>query len=643
MITASRRILLALPLSLTIGTAVPALAQDLPFVRWNDNERVAGVLADDVLSLDLEVVEARWGFLGEDAPAVAIYSFRERGGEPLNPGPLIRVPLGTTVDVSVANRLDVPLVVHGLSARRTAVMDSLVVEPGRIARTVFVADAEGTYYYWGTTGDHGFGRDEEDSQLTGVFIVDPPGADPSLDEKILVMSVWTDLLEREGEAEPDFFANENFMINGRPWPHTERLSYALGDTVRWRLVNAIPFGHPMHLHGFYFRVDARGDNRRDRIFWPAERRLAVTEFFDSGETATLTWVAERPGGWIFHCHISYHVVANVAPGKYASGEARDHDLLSGHHGGDPDRHVEDGMGGLLMGITVVPPDGWRPNEPKRRANRLFVVSDSVPGERRRFGYVLASADGEPPPGPVRWPGATLVAWEGEPTSVTVINRSAEPTQVHWHGLEVDSYYDGVVGVGGHPGSLTPAILPADSFEMRITPPRAGSFMYHTHVDDIRQQSAGLYGAFVVLEEGEEWDPTRDLVFLLSTNSDEDFSLLLNGTREPPPLVLRAGETYRLRLMNITLFHAGLRVRLVRDGYPVRWRALAKDGADLPRHQRIVDPAERHVSVGETFDFEWQAPREPAELALEVRSFRGELLVTQRVRIEAAALEASGAR
>lgn len=638
MLATSRRIDLSLLVVLTVGTAAPALAQDLPLVLWNDNDQVAGVLEDDVLTLDLEVVEARWSFLGEDAPTVEIYAFRERGGQPLNPGPMIRVPLGNSVEVSVANLLEIPVVVHGLSVRRTAAMDSLVVGPGQVAKTSFVADAQGTYYYWGTTGGRGFDRADEDSQLTGAFIVDPVGAVAPANERILIMSAWTRLLETDSVDNLDFIANENFMINGRPWPRTERFSYALGDTVQWRVINAIPFGHPMHLHGFYFRVDAKGDNRQDRIFWPAEARLAVTEFFDSGETAAFTWIADRPGGWIYHCHISFHVVANVAPGQYASGDARVNDLLSGHHGGDPNRHVEEGMGGLMMGITVVPPEGWQPNEPKRTENRLFVVSDSIPDERRRFGYVLAGSDGEPPPGPVRWPGSTIVAWKGEPTSVMVINRSPEPTQIHWHGLEIDSYYDGVVGVGGHPGSLTPAIMPADSFEMRITPPRAGSFRYHTHVNDIRQQSAGLYGGFVVLEEDEEWEPERDLVFLLSTNSDEELSLLLNGTREPAPLVLNAGETYRFRLMNITLFHAGARVRLIRDGYPVRWRALAKDGADLPTHQRTVDFADRIVSVGETIDFEWRAPEEAAELSLEVRSRRGELFVVQPVRVEAPVAE-----
>ena len=48
----------------------------------------------------------------------------------------------------------------------------------------------------------------------------------------------------------------------------------------------------------------------------------------------------------------------------------------------------------------------------------------------------------------------------------------------------------------------PAIAPGDSFEARFTPPRAGTFIYHTHIDDIRQPSSGLYGAIIVLEPGQ---------------------------------------------------------------------------------------------------------------------------------------------
>jgi hypothetical protein len=68
----------------------------------------------------------------------------------------------------------------------------------------------------------------------------------------------------------------------------------------------------------------------------------------------------------------------------------------------------------------------------------------------------------------------LVLTRGEPTSIVVVNRSGAPTAVHWHGIELDSYFDGVVGWGGVPGRTTPAIRPGRSFEVRVTPPRAGS-------------------------------------------------------------------------------------------------------------------------------------------------------------------------
>jgi len=614
-------------LGIAFAGALPAQTE-LPVVTWHDNVRSAGRLENGVLTLELEVVRARWFYLGNERPAAEIVAFREEGREPENPAPMIRVPLGTEVDVTVRNPLESTLVVHGLSSRRVAQLDSLVVPPGETGRARFVADAPGTWYYAGTTMGEPLGeRLIEDSQLTGALVVDPVEATPSPNERIMILSIWA--AGRDEHGEPD--QTETFAINGRPWPLTERFTYDLGDTVRWRLINATERGHPMHLHGFYFQVDAKGDLARNETFWPAERRLAATEHLRQGETADLSFVPDRPGGWPFHCHITWHAVANAAIGQFGSWLEREAYLKGTHAHVDPNRHVEEGMGGLMIGFYVRAPEGWRPTEVAERRHRLFVHSDSVPGERRRFAFVMGKDGRDPAADTVVWPGPTIVAWKGEPTSVTVINRTAEPTQVHWHGLEIDSYYDGVAGVGGYPGSATPAILPGDSFTMRITPPRAGSFMYHTHFTDLRQQSAGLYGGFVVLEPAQEWDPETDRVLLLSTDSDPDYSLLLNGTREPAALELRAGTTYRFRLMNITLHHAGARVRLVRDGFPVLWRSLAKDGADLPAGQRTVDFADRVTSVGETYDFEYR-PKEAGEMHLEVRSFVGETLVDQLVNV-----------
>ncbi len=600
-----------------------------PKIAPNDNLYPAGTLEDGVLELELEVREGIWHLLGDDVPGGEILAFAEVGKQPQIPGPMIRVPLGTTVNVTVTNPLDSTLVIYGLSARRVASLDSLIVPSGETRKARFTTDVEGTYFYWGTTtGAPIDDRPYEDSQLGGAFIVDPPGGG-SPPDRVLVLGVWVDGVTEDGE--PDFW-REFLVINGRPWPHTERFTYDMGDSIRWRLINASFATHPMHLHGFYYRVDARGDVARDTIYWPQQQRMAVTERLTPGTTMSMVWSPNRPGGWIFHCHNSFHVITNPKLGPERDGRAERRPMLflgTGAH--DPNHHVVEGMGGLLLAMYIRPPEGWEPTEPKRRQLRLFVQSDSTDAEeRRQFAYVLQEGDLEPAPDSVRLPGSPIVTWKGEPTSVWVINRSTEATQVHWHGLEIESYFDGVVGIGGYPNRLTPAILPGDSFEMRITPPRAGSFMYHTHVNDLRQQSAGLYGAFVILEEGEAWEPERDRIILIG-NSPVVRGPVLNGSKEPAPTELKAGETYRLRLMNITLGNGNLRVRLLLNGVPVLWRPVAKDGFDLPPAQQRLLPSEQTVSVGETFDFEYR-PEEAGEMHIEVRSSGGELFIDQLVRV-----------
>jgi manganese oxidase len=618
-----------IPAAIHVAKPAPdAAANDR--VVFNDNVEPAGTLRNGVLELRLEVRQGSWYLLGDGSEPGRVLAFAEPGRSPQIPGPLIRVTRGTTVRVVVENPLRSALVIHGLSARRQETLDSLVVPAGGTAERRFVADAVGTYYYWGTTT--GVVLDErmyEDSQLGGAFIVDPPEGSPP--DRVLVLGLWLDSAPRE-DGSPDF-DGEYAVINGRPWPFTERMSYALGDSIRWRLINASFDVHPMHLHGFYYRVEARGDLARDSIFWPAERRMAVTERLLPGQTMSLVWSPDRPGGWLFHCHLSFHVVAN--PGRGAArevGEARRAAILLGHPFHDPHNHVEHGMGGLMLATTVAAPAGWALDEPAHRELRLFINSDSAAGAPRRFAYVLMQDDVAPAPDSLRLPGSTLVLRRGEPTSIRVFNRSPEPTQIHWHGLELQSYYDGVVGIGGHPGMPTPAIMPGDSFEMRITPPRAGSFMYHTHMNDVKQQTEGLYGAIVILEADEAWDPQKDIVLMVGNGpAAPRVTTLLNGRAEHEPLELRAGETYRLRLMNITVGGPNLRMRLVRAGAPDRWRLYAKDGHDVAPPKRVLAAAEQQVSIGETYDFLFE-PAEPGELTFEVRTADNRLLATQPLRV-----------
>jgi hypothetical protein len=454
-----------------------------------------------------------------------------------------------------------------------------------------------------------------------------------MDDRVMVVSMWYD--GRLADGAPDL-GREFLLINGRPWPHTERFEYDLGDTARWRLINASSAPHAMHLHGFYFEVNARGDLAKDTIYWPSERRKAVTERTTPGTTMSIVWTADRPGGWIFHCHMSEHVIHNPTMGPdHVTEEERFEPLFTeGHHEADPDMHAVEGMGGLVMGTYIRPPEGWAPNEPKRREMRLFIQSGPAEGglSGRQFAYVLQEGDEAPAPDSLVFPGSPLVLRKGEPTSIEVFNRTDEPSQVHWHGLEIESYFDGVAGFGGYPNRLTPAIAPGDSFEIRITPPRAGSFMYHTHVNDLRQQGSGLYGPFIVTGENEVYDPETDLVFLFGDSPFRDDGVpVVNGGNPPEPITMTVGTAYRLRIMQITLGRPNTRLRLLQDGFPVAWTPLAKDGADLPSSQRGQERADRTVAVGETYDYGF-TPNRPGELHLELWQGNGVPLVTQVIRV-----------
>jgi len=191
--------------------------------------------------------------------------------------------------------------------------------------------------------------------------------------------------------------------------------------------------------------------------------------------------------------------------------------------------------------------------------------------------------------------------------------------VHWHGLELESYSDGVSGWSGHPGHVAPLIAPSDSFTARLTMPRAGTFMYHTHLNDLEQLSSGLYGALIVREPRDPFDPATDHVFVMGWDGfdlDSQYPLV-NGDSILPPMTWRAGSKHRIRLVVIG---PGGRVdtKLAQDSVVMRWTPVAKDGADLPDAQRVARPAQLRMESGETADFEFTPPR------------RGEYVMTMRL-------------
>src|SRR5437667_5006974 len=170
------------------------------------------------------------------------------------------------------------------------------------------------------------------------------------------------------------------------------------------------------------------------------------------------------------------------------------------------------MGGLVTAIEVKRGDEdttsvLPPPDPARRLRLLMRPSGGFTPAAPIYGIALqelpAGGYGSlpDPPSDTARIGPTIVLNKGEPSSIMLVNRMMEPTSMHWHGLEVESFYDGVPAFSGIKPELAPAIAPNDSFDVRITPTRTGTFIYHSHMDEMRQQRAGLVGALLVVEKG----------------------------------------------------------------------------------------------------------------------------------------------
>ena len=579
---------LLLPLLLLV---LPSVPDAIPILEANDNSRPAGTLRADTLTLRLEVREARWFPEAADGPSVVVAAFAEAGQVPSIPGPLIRVREGTTLDIAVTNHLtDSTLRVHGLVMRPAVVpgADSLIVPPGQTRRVSFVAGAPGTYFYWADAGAKDTLLERE--QLAGAFVVDPAGGSPP--DRVFVINIWGNPVRDSAGKETGY--HNALAINGKSWPHTERFDYAVGDSVRWRWINASGRNHPMHLHGFYFRAVTHGSAFTDTVIAAERQHLAVTDGLFRGRTMTMEWSPNRQGNWLFHCHITFHVVAEANLPRTAGDDA--------HPAHDPVNH----MAALVLGMRVRDPAG----ESVRRepTQRLRLLARQVPGRDDSHPVMTFQLDRRDP---LRGPGPVLMLTRGEPTAITVVNEMPEPTAVHWHGLELESWSDGVAGWSGWGGTVAPPIAPRDSFVAHLTLPRAGTFIYHTHLNDLRQLTSGLYGGLVVLEPGAPFDPATDHVFVLGWDGDAEPPtflphFVLNGDSTPAPLTFVAGRTHRLRFINIGPA-AQPPFTLWRDTTQVRWRPLAKDGADLPVSQSVEGPARVRINVGETSDVLFTPP------------------------------------
>lgn len=106
------------------------------------------------------------------------------------------------------------------------------------------------------------------------------------------------------------------------------------------------------------------------------------------------------------------------------------------------------------------------------------------------------------------PGPTMRFKEGDYAIIYVKNEMEEETSVHWHGLLLPNFYDGV------PYLTTPPIHPGETQKYEFPLIQSGTYWYHSHT--MLQEQSGVYGSIVIdPKEGETLEYDKELVMVLS--------------------------------------------------------------------------------------------------------------------------------
>lgn len=252
-----------------------------------------------------------------------------------SPGPLLRVTEGDDVEITVVNHLSQPTSIHwhgipvDFPMDGSAPISQAPIEPGQQFVYRWVAPQAGTYMY------HAHERELEQVSVSGLIVVEPPGArgGPTyvLDLPIMISNLP---FERSRAAEAEAVLSDSMMMssmtanpkadplpgvgdpmdrmdmveywcfNGKTFPATAPIDVKTGDIVRLRFGNLTSMSHPIHLHGHWFRWIAQDGNPL------ATPSIANTIPVHPGQTIDIDFIANNPGVWPLHCHIVAHMVDN---------------------------------------------------------------------------------------------------------------------------------------------------------------------------------------------------------------------------------------------------------------------------------------------------------------------------------------------
>jgi hypothetical protein len=217
---------------------------------------------------------------------------------------------GERVRLYVTNRLPVGTSIHWHGFYLPNGMDGVggltqpYIKPGETARYEWTLRQYGTFMFHA----HHDEMTQMGMGLIGMFVVHPrkPVPEYHVDRDfVLMLSAWS---IAAGTSRPNTLEMTDFNIltmNGKVFPSTGPLVCKTGDKVRIRLGNLSAMDHhPIHIHGYHFRITATdGEDIPLSAQWPETTALVAV-----GQTRTIEFIADAPGDWAFHCHMTHHVM-----------------------------------------------------------------------------------------------------------------------------------------------------------------------------------------------------------------------------------------------------------------------------------------------------------------------------------------------
>jgi hypothetical protein len=243
-------------------------------------------------------------------------------------GPTIEAVEGDRVRVYVTNKLPAPTSVHWHGVFLPSGMDGVAglsqrsIKPGETFKYEWTFRQHGTLMYH----SHHDEMTQMAMGLLGMIVVHPrrPPAGYRVDrDYALLLSEWR---IEPGTTRPDPNEMSDFNVltmNAKVYPAIPPMVCKRGERVRIRLGNLSAMDHhPIHIHGHYFKVVATdGGDIPAAGQWPESAILVPV-----GSTRDIEFIADAPGDWAFHCHMTHHVMNQMGHGIPNTNGVRSRDL-----------------------------------------------------------------------------------------------------------------------------------------------------------------------------------------------------------------------------------------------------------------------------------------------------------------------------